>query len=228
MLTISLTRSWDWVDGDDESLRLTVNSERKNVTNPQTGAPVPNLIRGHMFHGPDNTTEIYRYGGTTFMGNTSFEGFIGTPDSSSYPMWSYDNNASDFKWDQHDIGQRWLPNHGAGADAVDHGLGFYLNGQIDMGTSVLTTGTIDQNRYIPLQGMLVIDLVDFSSRNLSTAQMRGDAPRVGGTMEYIAAVADEGILVALGGQIQPNVVGHQQADRYQGELVSNPTRCYEA
>lgn len=217
-----MKEAWDWKSKSNESHYLNITTERKNETNPDTGTPVPSLFRGHMFHGPENSSDVYQFGGTTYMYNQSFEGYA-QPESSSYPLWTYNLNASGLPWDQYSIGQPWMPNHGAGADAIDHALGFYLNGQIDAGTSTKTSGKdFDnaQNMYVPLEGMLVINLVDFTSNNISTSKMRGSVPRVGGTMEYIAAVGDNGILVALGGQIQPDFSGEQKANRSSGKLVS--------
>jgi hypothetical protein len=222
MLTIPLTEAWDWKLTNNESQHITIDSEQKNETNPDTGTPIPNLFRGYMFHGPRNTTNIYRFGGSAYMYNTSFEDFV-YPESSSYPLWTYNHSTTDFPWDQYSIQQPWMPNHGAGADAIDLGFGFYLNGQIDMGTSSATLAPFadkEQNIYAPLEGMLIINLVDFTSVNISTSKIRGDLPRVGGTMEYVAAVGGNGILVALGGQIQPDAKGDQVANRYEGELVS--------
>lgn len=230
MLTVPLTEAWDWKRTKNESQYLNITIEQKNETNPDTGTPIPSLFRGHMFHGPENTTNVYRFGGTTYMYNTSFEGYA-QPESSSYPLWTYNPNDPDSPWDQYNVAQPWMPNHGAGADATDHALGFYLNGQIDMGTSSTTVGNQlvdnEQNLYLPLEGMLVVNLVDFNSANISTSKMRGNKPRVGGTMEYVAPIGENGILVALGGQIQPDMTGDQVANRSKGELVSETSRlCY--
>lgn len=219
---ISLTETWDWKKQPNESQYLDVQALPKNESNPATGNLPVSYMRGYMFHGPANTTNIYRYGGTRYMGNQSFLGYT-SPESSTYPVWSYSYNSTDYPWAQYNIGQPWMPNHGAGAEAIDQGLGFYLNGQIDKGTSskTLNMGFDDgQSLYIPLEGMLIINLVDFSSANLSTSSMNGNAPRVGGTMEYIAPVGEAGVLVALGGQIQPNLRIDEKANRTQGELVS--------
>lgn len=187
-----------------------------------TGTPVPNLIRGHMFQGPDNVTEVFNFGGTTYMNNRSFVGYV-RPDSSQYPLWTYDASKNGF-WNQHTIGQTWLPNHGAAAEDVEKGLGFYLGGQIDFGTSTKTQkfNDITQNLYMPLDGMLILNLVnlDGTAANITTSTMNRSTPRVGGTLEYIAAVGDSGILVALGGQIQPGLKFGQIANRTKGELVS--------
>jgi len=219
ILSINLTDTWNWKKRGNETGGLSINISQKNVTNPDTGTIVPSLIRGHMFHGPANSTDIYRFGGTNYMYNQSFEGYT-SPESSTYPLWTYDPSDSSKPWGQHSISQPWQPNHGAAAEAIDMGLGFYLNGQIDMGTSTKTLALQDttQTLYTPLEGMLVINLVDFSSANISTSSMNKGTPRVGGTLDYIDAVGTSGILVALGGQIQPGL-GGQVANRSRGELV---------
>ncbi|KAJ4295171.1 hypothetical protein N0V90_007181 [Kalmusia sp. IMI 367209] len=221
ILSISLTETWDWKIPANETGGLNITIKRKNVTNPNTGTPVPNFIRGHLFHGPENTTEIYNFGGAAYMYNQSFEGWI-PPDSSTYPLWTYDPTADD-PWDQHSIGQPWLPNHGAATEDIEKGIGFYLGGQIDMGTS---TKTLDkplkdntQNLYIALDGMLIIDLADSTSTNISTSTMKRNTPRVGGTLDYIDTVGGSGILVALGGQIQTDVPVGEVTNRTKGELI---------
>ncbi|KAK7179770.1 hypothetical protein DPSP01_003245 [Paraphaeosphaeria sporulosa] len=224
LLTIDMTRTWDWQVPSNESGGLTIDVERKNVTSPSTGTAVPNLIRGHLFHGPYNKSDtIYNFGGATYMNNQSFEGYR-QPDSSQYPLWTYDRTL-DSPWDKHTIQQVWQPNHGAAAEDTGRGFGFYLGGQIDMGTSTLTLGQPfrdpTQNLYMPLDGMLVINLVDLDVRadNISTSSMKRNSPRVGGALEYIDAVGDSGILVALGGQIQPGLKFGEIANRTKGELI---------
>lgn len=212
IITIPLDFTWDW------KLNIIENVQAKNVTNPTTGTLPPSQIRGHMFHGPANQAEVYVYGGTTFMGNQSFEAYA-WPDSSAYPLWSYTYGTS-YPWRQYSGDTEWMPNHGAGAEAIDQGLAFYLNGQIDWGTSSKTFDIFPKTEaiYVSLQGMIVLDLTTQSAKNISTSKLRGGAPRVGGTMEYVASVGGMGTLVALGGQIQPNLTG-TFANVSQGSLV---------
>jgi hypothetical protein len=217
MLTIPLNFTWDW------KTNIIIEAQAKDVTNPRTGTLPPSQIRGHMFHGPADKPEVYVYGGTTFMGNQSFEAYA-WPDSSAYPLWSY-KYGPDYPWDQYAVSTPWMPNHGAAAEAIDQGLGFYLQGQIDWGTSSKTIDTFKtQDLYVPLIGMIVLDLKTQSSKNISTAGLglRGSAPRVGGSMEYIASIGGMGSLFALGGQVQPNLTGlYAYANVSQGALVSN-------
>ena len=49
--------------------------------------------------------------------------------------------------------------------------------------------------------MIVIDIVQHTSRNVSTSGMYNNQTRVGGAMEYVPGVGDNGVVVALGGQV---------------------------
>lgn len=214
MITIPLNFTWDW------KTNIIIEAQAKNLTNPDTGTLPPSQIRGHMFHGPASEHEVYVYGGTTYMGNQSFEAYAG-PDSSAYPLWSYIHGPN-YPWEQYALSTPWMPNHGAAAEAIDQGLAFYLNGQIDWGTSSKTRDTFTfktEDVYVPLEGMVVLNLTTQSSKNISTSSLRGGMSRVGGSMEYIASVGGMGTLVALGGQIQPNLTG-LYANVSQGALVS--------
>ncbi|KAH7068684.1 hypothetical protein FB567DRAFT_248336 [Paraphoma chrysanthemicola] len=211
MLTIPLNFTWDW------KTNIIINAQAKNVTNPSTGTLPPSQIRGHMFHGPANVPEVYVYGGTTYMGNQTFEAYA-WPDSSAYPLWSY-TQGPNYPWGQYAVSTPWMPNHGAAAEAIDQGLAFYLNGQIDWGTSSKTRDTFKtEELYVPVKGMVILDLKTQSSRNISTTMLRGGAPRIGGSLEYIASVGGMGSLVALGGQIQPNLAG-LYANVSEGQLI---------
>ncbi|KAF2262743.1 hypothetical protein CC78DRAFT_582331 [Lojkania enalia] len=212
ILTIPLDFTWDW------KTNIIIDAIPKNETNPSTGTLPPSLTRGHMFHGPADDPAVYIYGGTTFMGNRSFAGHI-RPDSSTYPLWAYTANSSDYPWSQYDVGLPWMPNHGAAAEAIDQNLGFYLNGQIDWGTSVQTVNFSNTSTYRPLEGMIVLDLQNHTSRNISTPGLGGDGPRVGGTMEYIADVGGSGILIALGGMVNNEYRTVSYSDANRGDLI---------
>lgn len=207
-------------------MNIIVDAQTKDVKVPSTGTKPPSLIRGHMFHGPIDQSSVYVYGGTTYMGNMSFEMFT-WPENSFYALWSYDSGAGD-QWGQYSTGTEQTPNHGAAAEAIDQSLGFYLNGQIDWGSGGRITDIFPKtlDSYTPLEGMIVLDLKTGSGKNISTSGLRDGVPRVGGTMEYIASVGDKGILVALGGQIQPSL-NSLFANTSSGSLVSEATgTCY--
>lgn len=192
------------------------------------------MFRGYMFAGPQNASKVYSFGGSHYMYNQSFIGKT-SPNPSTYSLWSYTPGSGEpnTKWEQYDTGdQRRIPNHGAGADAPDLGLGFYLNGQIDGGTSSDTTESLkdtsgNQEVYTPLDGMLVMDLVNPGRgppANISTQAMKEPLARVGGSLDYIPAVGSSGILVAMGGQIQPQLRADRKATINQGELVITQQR----
>lgn len=137
-----------------------------------------------MFQGPGNDSSVYTYGGTTFRGNESFPNpdanYYHVQYSDQYPLWAFDNHTQ--IWNQYDIEQSWTPSYGAGAEAPDQGLAFYLSGRTDNGTSSSTLHDGDVQTL--LDGMVAIDLVKHTSRNLSTAGMKDDQPRLGGAMQY--------------------------------------------
>lgn len=213
MITIPLNTTWDW------KTNITVSAQAKNATSPTTGTLPPSQIRGHMFHGPSDKAEVYVYGGTTYMGNQSFNAYT-APDAAAYHLWSY-TYGPNYPWGQYAGSTAWMPNHGAGAEAIDQGLGFYLNGQVDWGTSSRTLDTFPKTEslYMPVKGMVVLDLNTQTSKNISTAKLGDGATRVGGSMEYLPSVGRMGALVALGGQIQPNLT-EVYADVSKGKLVS--------
>ena len=49
--------------------------------------------------------------------------------------------------------------------------------------------------------MIAIDMVQHTSRNLSTSSMYNNQSRVAGGLQYVPGVGDNGVLVALGGQV---------------------------
>ncbi|KAF2491506.1 hypothetical protein BU16DRAFT_120146 [Lophium mytilinum] len=189
LLEYDLKTSWDW------KTNISYSAFEK-TPNPGTGTLPPNFIRGTMFQGPANDSELYTYGGTTFRGNMSVANRSASY-SQQYSLWSFDSASN--AWGQYDLKQNWRPNFGAAAEAYDQGLAFYLNGQIDVGTD---QGTLDfGNTTIYIDGMLVIDLVRQTAVNISTTGMKDYIPRVGGALQYVPGVGDDGVLVAIGGQV---------------------------
>lgn len=194
LLEVDLTASWNW------KTNISITALNKTA-NPKTGTFNPNFVRGTMFQGPANDSRIYFYGGTSFLGNESFLG-IDKGSSNQYPLWSF--NGSNAVWDQFDIHTLWRPSFGAAAEAPDQGLGFYLNGQLDNGTSTETLAVGETTFY--LDGMMVIDLVNQTANNISTAGIRNYLPRIGGGMQYVPGVGKSGVLVALGGQVDDSKI----------------------
>ncbi|KAF2739659.1 hypothetical protein EJ04DRAFT_286272 [Polyplosphaeria fusca] len=216
ILTIPLTSTWDW------KTNIKIDIHPKNETNPNTGTLPPSLTRGHMFHGPAEDASVYIYGGTTYQGNRSFDGYR-TPDASTYSLWTYAQNSSGYPWMQYDLSLPWIPNHGAVAEAIDQKRGFYLNGQIDWGTSTSTLNWTNVDAYVPLDGMLILDLENQTATNISTPGIGGGAPRVGGTMEYFAPVGGMGILVALGGMVKNSSQQSALLNYNHGKLIDFAT-----
>lgn len=89
------------------------------------------------------------------------------------------------------------PSSGAHAEAPDQSLAFYLNGEINNGSSTGISLPAGVNTF--LTGMVVINTTDHSAKNLSTAGVTGTSPRARAQMQYISGIGDKGILVLLGG-----------------------------
>lgn len=190
LLQVDLSSSWDWHNNISwRSIDV--------VDNPKTGAHVRHaMVNGAMYAGPYNSTNIWTYGGTTFRGNQSFLNSNKTY-ANQYPLWSFDNDTNN--WDQFDLRQRQTPSRGLSAEAPDQGLAFYLNGQTDNGTEPNTWVGGDSTSL--LEGMMVIDLVHQTAKNVSTPSLRTSQPRSSGSMQYVPGVGDSGVLVALGGRM---------------------------
>ncbi|KAF2087703.1 hypothetical protein K490DRAFT_73631 [Saccharata proteae CBS 121410] len=170
LLRIEMSSSWDWKTDISE---LTIEKAK----NSDTGTLPPSLTRGALFQGPANVTTIYSFGGTSCLANTTFSGY--------YVSDQYDVTAASPR----------RPNRGAYAEAPALGPGFWLNGEIDQGSSTTTSNMGNETEY--LQGMLVIDLVGQIAKNISTTSL--GQPRVGGGLQFIDGLGDNGVLVALGG-----------------------------
>lgn len=190
LIAIDLSASWDWKTNISETAL-------KKTSNPTTGSTVPSLVRGALYQGAANDSNIYLYGGTTSYINTSFPGWQ-PPSPSTYSLWSY--NTVSKKWDQFDTtsASPYRPNSGAYTEAPDQGLAFYFNGEIDSGSSTATQVLGDFVK-IFLTGMIVIDTSQHTVRNLSTNAVSGDQPRTRGRLQYVPGIGEKGILVSFGG-----------------------------
>ena len=80
-------------------------------------------------------------------------------------------------------------------------MGFYFNGQLDSGSEIQTEIYGDGVKQL-IGGMIVVDLVNQTARNLSTHAVCGDVPRSRGGMMYINDVGPRGIIVQIGGNQQ--------------------------
>lgn len=182
-----MSTSWDW--------KTNISMQKLEISDDAaTGTRPPSLTRGAAYQGLQNDSKLYTYGGTSFMANRSFPDWA-APDASTYSLWSYDTVTQ--SWSQYDVtmASPYRPNRGAFAEATNLGLAFFLNGQIDHGTSS-STGMMG-NRTDYLEGLIVIDTYTQTAKNISTDSL--GEPRVAGGLQYIESIGVNGILVALGG-----------------------------
>ena len=189
MISVDLSSSWDWYENISETL-MDIKSTPNTVTLP------PQVVRGALYQGTSRDSSIYLYGGTTSYANTSFPGWQ-PPLGSTYSLWSYDVVA--LSWAQHDVATHapYRPNGGAATEAPDQGLAFYLNGQIDGGSS--TSPDDGLGNVVLLDGMVVINTTDQSARNFSTTGLNNVRRRTRGRMQYVPGIGEKGVLVVLGG-----------------------------
>lgn len=200
LIQVDMSDSWDW------KTNITQRKVEKSE-NPSTGTFPPSLMRGAMFQGNHDDLKVYTYGGTSFLANISFPNWE-PPDSSTYALWSYDTSTQ--MWNQYDVtfASLWRPNRGAYAEAPGRSTAFWLNGQIDQGTSNLTY-TTGENKTTYLEGMIVLNTGDQTARNVSTSSL-GPA-RVGGGLHYIEVMGTKHFLLALGG-MQKSVSSVESSD----------------
>lgn len=194
VINVNLSTSWDW--------KANISETATNVTaNPRTGSVPPQVISGTLYQGTQDDDSIYLYGGTTSYANVSFPGWQG-PVVPTYSLWSYDPESA--QWSQFDVSQNapYRPSNGAAAEAVDQGLAFYFNGELDNGSSGQELGII-AGANVFVGGMVVINTTDQTARNLSTAQVSADLARARGRMQYIPGVGEKGIVVLIGGSTFP-------------------------
>ena len=178
-----------------------ISESASNITaNPTTGSFPPQVVRGTMYHGSQGDDSIYLYGGTTSYATTSFPGWQ-PPTPSTYTLWSYGTKSR--QWTHYIVEQSapYRPSNGAAAEAVDQGLAFYFNGELDSGSSQGVD--IRNGTSVFVSGMVVVNTTDQTARNLSTAQVSTDLARARGRMQYIPGVGEKGILVLIGGSSFP-------------------------
>ena len=187
-----MSKSWDW-----KQANFTESIINKSA-NSRTGTYPPVAVRGALYQGAYADTRLYQYGGTTSYLNTSFPGFQFWSYTDQYSLWSYDIVTGE--WDQYDItnASPERPSSGAYTEAPDQGLAFYLNGQIDNGSSS-ATASFEGNVEVSLNGMIVIDTNLQTARNLSTYQLDGNSPRTRARLQYLPGIGTRGILISVGG-----------------------------
>lgn len=193
MITVNLNTSWDW--------KANISETAVNITaDPTTGSVPPQVVRGTLYQGTEDDDSIYLYGGTTSYANVSFPGWQNSV-APTYSLWSYDPGST--QWSQFDVSQNapYRPSNGAAAEAVDQGLAFYFNGELDSGSSQQLGIIAGTNVFV--SGMVVINTTDQNARNLSTAQVSPDLARARGRMQYIPGAGEKGVLVLIGGSSFP-------------------------
>jgi hypothetical protein len=220
---IDMSTPWD----------ATINFTEKRIGrfgNSAMGANPPNMVRGALYRGLAQDRKLFTFGGSTFLANQSDPDWK-QPDSDEYSLWSYDTEA--MTWDQYDITYAVTrrPNWGAAAEAISLGIAFFLNGQVDRGSSsvlystteyingTLTNETNDQITY--LGGMVIIDLATQIARNVSTDTL--GAPRIAGGLVHGLKFGKtrNGTLVTFGGMRSANEKNNTFNN---GILVSHPQK----
>ena len=207
MIAIDLKKSWDWKKDIVELASL-------KKTQPKINQIPPILSRGALYQGMIDDTNIYLWGGTTSYTNTSFPGFQ-SPTPANQSLWAYDTALGE--WNSFDVskGSPNRPSSAAFAEEPDKGLAFFLNGQLDSGSSTETQNLGDKGKVF-LRGMIVLDLKNRTARNVSTSAVSGEKPRSRGRMQYVPGIGQKGILVHVGGNQK---AASDTTNSYVGDLV---------
>lgn len=202
MFEIDLSKPWDTRTNFSEK-RIGRFGDSSMGSNP------PNMIRGGLWRGPPNDSRLFTFGGSTFLANTTDVDWK-PPTDDKYSLWSYDT--ASMKWAQYDVSYAIprRPNWGSVAEAVDLGIGFALNGQIDRGSSnvmytmgeyvggSLSNTSNEQTTYVG--GLSIIDMYGkVTARNTSTESL--GPPRVAGGLVYAPGFGKtvNGSLITFGG-----------------------------
>ncbi|KAJ5391862.1 hypothetical protein N7509_007352 [Penicillium cosmopolitanum] len=192
MVMVGLNSSWNW------QTNISITAVNKTV-NTNTGTLPPSNVRGAMYAGTNEDSNVYSYGGTSSYANRSFPGFL-FPTAPTYTLWSFE--AQEKAWGQYDISLDVpiRPAGGAYAEVTGRGMGFYLNGFIDNGSNPDYQYYTDFRRY--LDGLVVLNTTTQEAKNLSTSSLE-NYPRAMGGLVYLPNIGTEGILVSMGGVTKP-------------------------
>jgi len=201
-----MSTSWD----------ATTNFTQKKIGrfgNSAMNSNPPNMVRGALYRGLLDNRRLFTFGGSTFLANQSDPDWK-APASDDYSLWSYDTES--MLWGQYDLTSAVprRPNWGANAEAWSIGLAFYLNGQVDKGSSLaaytmadyvngsLQNETGDRITYVG--GLTVINMTTQVARNVLTDSL--GAPRVAGGLVYgyRFGKSSNGTLIAMGGMRSAN------------------------
>ncbi|KAK6613475.1 Kelch repeat-containing protein-like protein 5 [Botrytis cinerea] len=196
MIGVKMNESWNWTKA---SASLPLVSEQVFLSDSESANAFSSVVlKGALFSGTSGGNGIYLYGGTEQSMNTSFYGYT-DPTSPNQTLLSYD--VAQNQWASIDVDSTIpeKPSFGASADVPDQGLGFYFNGEINNGSSTETT-SIPAGSSVPLEGMVMLNMTDNTTRNISTAAIDTNS-RTGGLLQYIPGIGanGKGILIQFGG-----------------------------
>ncbi|KAM0127149.1 hypothetical protein ACHAP3_008919 [Botrytis cinerea] len=196
MIGVKMNESWNWTKA---SASLPLVSEQVFLSDSEPANAFSSVVlKGALFSGTSGGNGIYLYGGTEQSMNTSFYGYT-DPTSPNQTLLSYD--VAQNQWASIDVDSTIpeKPSFGASADVPDQGLGFYFNGEINNGSSTETT-SIPAGSSVPLEGMVMLNMTDNTTRNVSTAAIDTNS-RTGGLLQYIPGIGanGKGILIQFGG-----------------------------
>jgi hypothetical protein len=156
IIAVNMSSGWDWKYNISE-----VAINKSYVAVAATGSWVPILQRAALFHGPENDTNVYLYGGSSPDVNTSFPGYQSPIlNSNQYTLWGFDT--VNHSWIQYDVYETVpeRPSWGAHAEAPELNLAFYLNGIITNYSG--SAHSYLHNNTLYLEGMVVLDLANIS------------------------------------------------------------------
>lgn len=194
IISVGMEESWNWTMA---SAGIPLVSEQvllSDSESPNTFSSV--VLKGALFSGSPGSNQIYLYGGTEQSMNTSFYGYT-DPTSPNQTLLSYDVKQNQWASINLDSTIPQKPSSGSSADVPDQGLGFYFNGEINDGSSTETTW-IPEGSSVPLEGMVMLNMTDNTTRNISTAAIDASS-RTGSILQYIPGIGDKGILIQFGG-----------------------------
>ncbi|KAK8908496.1 hypothetical protein QC760_002871 [Botrytis cinerea] len=196
MIGVKMNESWNWTKA---SASLPLVSEQVFLSDSESANAFSSVVlKGALFSGTSGGNGIYLYGGTEQSMNTSFYGYT-DPTSPNQTLLSYDVAQNQWASINVDSTIPEKPSFGASADVPDQGLGFYFNGEINNGSSTETT-SIPAGSSVPLEGMVMLNMTDNTTRNISTAAIDTNS-RTGGLLQYIPGIGanGKGILIQFGG-----------------------------
>ncbi|CAO1598027.1 hypothetical protein XANCAGTX0491_001803 [Xanthoria calcicola] len=207
LIIVDISKPFDW----RSNLSMTA------VPKPGSTAP-PVTTAGSVLYGSDDDPNIYLFGGTVSNVNTSFPGYRPALPI-TYTMWSFNIKSHD--WQNYDLTRniQYRPNSGMNAGAREQHLSFYLNGQVDWGSSSQTVN-LDSSTSIYQPGMIIINHDTQTAINVSTDALVGKKPRSRGGLQYMVGIGPKGLLVLIGGN-EKDV--SDTTDRGLGELVPMDT-----